>query len=318
MKRFVPALLAGSLATGPVHACEYCLIGQGISPLQSQTGAGVRIAQRYSLLDRVYAQDDKRPNPGVSEEYWTTEFSGFYSFTDRLLLLATLPYRKTIGDGELVTAPSGDPEREDTTGSASALGDLSLLGRYTLVTRHTLDSTTLVAGLLGVKLPTGATDLHGDQGEYLDAHLQPGTGSTDLLLGLSVNHATGRLSVSANLLASITGKGETGDLAHRFGNSLNYDLTGKYRVSPSVAGASANALFVSLGINGEYRRREQLDGAPVPDSGGHTVYLTPGVQYRVAAHWIFEATYQQPVYHKLNELQLGETRKVFGSASYLF
>jgi hypothetical protein len=318
MKRIVPALLAGILASPSSHACEYCLIGQGISPLQSQTGAGIRIAERYTLLDRVYAGSDKLPNPGVREEYWTTEFSGFYSFSDRLMVLATLPYRRTDGDGELVASPSGAPEREDTSGGARAFGDLSLLGRYTLFARHTLDATTLVAGLLGVKLPTGATDRYGNQGEYLDAHLQPGTGSTDLLAGVSVNHAMGRTSLSANLLASLAGKGETGDLTHRFGNSLNYDLTGKYRLSPSVTGASANALFVSLGINGEYRKREKLDGVTLPDSGGHTLYLTPGVQYRVAAHWIFEATYQQPLYHDLNELQLGETRKVFGSATYLF
>jgi hypothetical protein len=318
MKRLLFVSLVSAVTGGQALACEYCLIGQGISPLQTQTGAGLRIAQRYTVLDKIYAGDSELSNPGVKEEYWTTELTGFYTVSDRLTVLATLPYRNTEGDGELVEGPGGDPEREDITGGARAIGDLSLLGRYTLFSRHTLDATTLVAGVLGVKLRSGDTDRYGDQGEYLDAHLQPGTGSTDLLLGVSVNHAIGRYAVSANVLASIAGKGETGDVSHQFGNTINYDVTGKYRVSPDVAGASPNALFVSLGVNGEYRKREKLDGVTVTDSGGQTVYLTPGVQYQMAAHWTFEATWQYAVYHDLNEMQLGENYKLFGSATYLF
>lgn len=318
MKRIILTLLIGAVASVPVHACEYCLIGQGISPLQTLTGAGLRIAQRYTLLDSVYEGSNELDNPGVKEEYWTTEVSGFYSVSDRLLVLATLPLRKNRGDGELAVGPGGDPEREDITGDTRSIGDLSLLGRYTLHARHTLNSTTLLAGVLGIKLPTGSTSQHGDQGEYLDAHLQPGTGSTDLLLGASVDHAVGRYAVSANLLLSIAGEGETGDLSHEFGNSVNYDITGKYRVSPAMTGASPNALFVSLGINGEYRDKEKLDGATLSDTGGQTIYITPGIQFQMASHWIFEATYQYAVYHDVNEIQLGEDYKVFGAATYLF
>jgi len=318
VRRFLFALLVGLLISAPVRACEYCLIGQGISPLQTQTGAGLRIAQRYTLLDSVYEGRSELGNPGVKEEYWTTEISGFYSASDRLLVLATLPVRRTRGDGELAVGPGGDPEREDITGDSLAFGDLSLLGRYTLYSRHTLDATTLLAGVIGVKLPTGGTTRHGDQGEYLDAHLQPGTGSTDLLLGVSIAHAMGRYTLSANLLASIAGKGETGGDSHRFGNSLNYDVTGKYRVTPAIAGAASNAVFLSLGVNGEYRGREKLAGVTLPDSGGHTLYITPGLQFQTGSHWIFEATYQHAVYHDMNEMQLGEDYKVFGAATYLF
>lgn len=318
MKRsLVPALLATAISV-PALACDYCLIGQGISPLETQQGAGLRLAYRYSLLDSIYEGRDERANPGVTEEYRTTEISGFYSVSDRLTLLATLPLRDTDGDGELDVTPSGDPDREDITGGATGIGDLSVLGRYTVYSRHTLDTTTMLAGVLGIKLPTGDTDRFGDQAEYLDAHLQPGSGSTDLLLGVSVNHVMGRYAVSANLLASIPGKGESGDLSHQFGNSVNYDVTGRYRVSPAVTGAMPNSLFVSLGLNGEYRNREKLDGVTIDDSGGHTIYLSPGLQYQLAAHWVFEASWQQAVWHDLNEMQLGEDYKVFGSATYLF
>lgn len=317
MQRIILAL-AAIIAGAQVHACEYCLIGQGISPLQTQTGAGLRVAQRYTVLDSVFENDSELANPGVTEEYWTTELSAFYSLSERLLVLANLPLRVTRGDGELAVGPGGDPEREDITGDTRGIGDLSLLARYTLHSRHTLDTTTLLAGVLGIKLPTGSTSRHGDQDEFLDSHLQPGTGSTDLLVGVSVDHVHGRYALSANLLASIAGKGETGDVAHEFGNSINYDVTAKYRVSPAVTGAAANALFVSLGVNGEYRGKEKLDGATLQDTGGHTIYLTPGVQYQIASHWILEATYQHAVYHDVNEIQLGEDYKLFGAVTYLF
>lgn len=314
------AILVAAVGLGVTNAlaCDYCLISQGISPLLVQNGAGFKIAQRYTRLDNVYEGADKVDNPGVKEEYWATEVSGFYGFSDRLLVLVNLPLRKTHGNGELAEGPGGELEREDTTGGATGVGDLSVLGRYTVFRHHTLDTSTLMAGILGLKFPTGSTSQHSDQGEYLDSHLQLGTGSTDLLLGVSANRVQGRFSVSANLLASITGEGDTGRTKHRFGNSLNYDVTGKYRIAPTVVGASPNELFLSLGVNGEYRKREKLDGDTVPDSGGHTIYLTPGIQYLAGIHWVFETTCQYAVYHDLNEAQLGENYRLFASASYLF
>lgn len=306
------------VASMPVAACDYCLISQGISPLQTQTGAGLRIAHRYTRLDSVYDGDDEVDNPGVREEYWTTELSGFVSLNERLTALVNLPLRKTKGDGELAEGPGGEPEREDITGDTTDFGDLSLLGRYRFLSRHTLDTSTLVAAVFGIKLPTGSTNRHGDQGEHLDSHLQPGTGSTDLLLGVSLDHAIGRYSLSANLLASLPGEGETGGESHRFGNTLNYDVTARYRVAPSVPGETADAFFVSLGVNGESRAKEELDGDTLDDTGGHTLYLTPGLQYRHGANWVVEATYQYAFYHKLNETQLGEDYRLTGSLTYLF
>ncbi len=317
-KLLIALAVAAAVSVTNATACDYCLISQGISPLLVQNGAGLKLAQRYTLLDNVYAGTDKVDNPGVREEYWATELSGFYGFSERFLVLASLPVRKTRGDGELTEGPGGEPESEHMTGGATGVGDLSVLGRYTVFSHHTLDTSTLLAAVFGIKLPTGSTDRHSDQGEYLDAHLQLGTGSTDLLLGVSANHVLGRYSVSANVLAAFTGNGEAGDASHRFGDSLNYDVTGKYRVSPTVTGESANELFLSLGVNGEYRRREKLDGDTVPDSGGQTIYLTPGIQYVAGRHWVFESTWQYAVYHNLNETQLGENYRLFASANYLF
>jgi hypothetical protein len=91
---------------------------------------------------------------------------------------------------------------------------------------------------------------------YLDSHLQPGTGSTDYLLGLSYSHSLSRFSLSANLLGTITTEGKFGFTKHEFGNALNYDVTGKYRIAPSQFPPRQPQLFLALGVSGEARRRE--------------------------------------------------------------
>jgi hypothetical protein len=50
-----------------------------------------------------------------------------------------------------------------------------------------------MAGLVGVKFAAGKTDVKtADDMAYLDSRLQPGTGSTDYLLGLSYSHSLQR------------------------------------------------------------------------------------------------------------------------------
>jgi hypothetical protein len=60
------------------------------------------------------------------------------------------------------------------------------------------------------------------------------------------------------------------------------------------------------------------DGVTVPDSGGNTVYLSPGLQFVFAPHWVFEFSYQHAIYHNLYGTQLGETYKTIGGVTYLF
>ncbi|MBI5327759.1 MAG: hypothetical protein HZB80_05650 [Deltaproteobacteria bacterium] len=99
---------------------------------------------------------------------------------------------------------------------------------------------------------------------------------------------------------------------------MNYDITAKYRVYPAEFAPSTTQLFFSLGLNGELREREKENGVEVVNSGGHTTYLTPGVQVVAAPHWVFELSYQHPVYHNLYGTQLAEDYKVNGAVTYLF
>ena len=134
----IAALIAG-LPYSVASACDFCLVSQGISPLQTLNGVGLWVNQRYTLLDQVYQGDREITNPGVRERFWTTELSGFYGVNDRLLLIATLPARKTDGQGDVSTGAKG--EVDTARGGDGGVGDRALMGRYTIFSHHTLTSS---------------------------------------------------------------------------------------------------------------------------------------------------------------------------------
>ncbi|MCP5198472.1 MAG: transporter [Gammaproteobacteria bacterium] len=333
-------VLCGALACAGAEACDYCLLSQGISPLDTIDGRGLRLVQRYTELDRVYAGSRELDNPGARETYHTTELSGFWSARPWLTVMAVLPFRVTAVDGHLEHhgghhhADADDHEDhdhhdeesvvdpavravEDQHGGDGGLGDVSLLARARVFQRHTLDSTTTLALLAGVRLPTGNTDGRADDGAYLDAHLQLGSGATDGLFGAAFQHVRGRWALNGNVLGALRGQGEAGAHDYDYGDSLNYDLTVRYRVSPATLGGGPRRWFLSCGLGGEVRGKEIEAGSRIDDSGGHVLFVQPGLQLGVGARWTFEVGAQVPVHHDLAGTQLGEDLKVFGALNVL-
>ena len=301
------------------QACDFCLLSQGISPLDTMTGAGMKISERYTVLDQVYQGTSEKTNPGAKETHWTTELTGFYSITPQFMVMGVVPYKKGRTSGEPDMAMTPPMLVTMMAGDASGLGDVALLGRFTFLKSEAPDATDILAAMFGIKFATGRTDAKTSDGmNYLDSHLQPGTGSTDYLFGLSYSHALQRLSLSANVLGTMTTEGKFGETKHQFGNALNYDVTGKYRIAPEAFTPTRPQWFVALGINGEVRERETEDGVTVADSGGNTTYLSPGIQVVFAPHWVVDISYQHAVYHNLYGTQLGETYKVVTGVTYLF
>ena len=317
---FLSAIIFSVLSGGVAFACDFCLLSQGISPLDTVRGAGIRVVERYTRLKSVYRGAEKISNPGAEEKYWTTELTGFFAITGDTTLQIVVPLRKTEADAHLHVHPDGTLEAERVKAREFGLGDMAVLGRHVFLKKHAIDTTLTAALVAGIKFPTGKTDAKtGDGAEYLDSHLQPGTGSWDFLLGLSASHAVRKFSLSANLLGVVTTEGEAGDIKHRFGNALNYDLTGKFRVYPEEVSPSAGQVFLALGLNGELRgREEERPGGRLKNSGGHTVYLSPGVQLVMTPNLVLEASYQHAVYHNLHGTQMGEDHKAIGGMTYLF
>lgn len=308
-----------TIAPGSAVACDYCLLTQGLSPLETTRGFGFRLDGRYTVLNSLYTGINEIENhDGEKESHFTTQLTAFYNLTDRFTLIGVLPFphREISLDEHAEDIPQVQEEPEHghhSPGSSFGVGDLTLLGRYKILSKHNFQQTTALALQAGIKAPTGATDALDDSGEFLDAHVQPGTGAWSFLAGFSFNFVKNRFGVAANLLYAENTTGKAGDDDYRFGNWLNADVTAKY---PLISGK--RNLFVSLGLNSELRAREELNGAPISNTGGEVLYLAPGLQLMLSRFVILEASLMYPFYHNLNgDGQLGEDFKGFFGFNYV-
>ncbi len=164
----------------------------------------------------------------------------------------------------------------------TALGDVRVVGRY----RFDLEDAHFGGGGLrvGLKLPTGATDQvmtpadpTGDpvsptNPHPLDRASQPGSGSTDAILGVYgfYSHPGSDWSwfVSAQLQSAIAVRDD-----FRPGSELSIDLGAHYALTPS--------LTALLQLNAQHRERDTGSNAN-PASGGYSVNLSPGLSYGLA------------------------------------
>jgi hypothetical protein len=223
----------------------------------------------------------------------------------------------TLSLGMIVPVARRHAERiaEDGTvvhGTQYGLADISLLLRVKPIVEHDIESTYILSIAGGVKLATGKTDGRDNLGELLDAHVQLGSGSTDLLLGASGFAGIDRFAFIVNLLGGFTGKGANG---HRFGNSLNYDITARCRIWPDDY--EFPEWLAVVGISGDLRAKEEMNGIKDPDSGGHVAYLSPGLQVMVSTSLTLDLVFQQPILHRLYGRQLGEDFRLMVGVQFL-
>lgn len=205
-----------------------------------------------------------------------------YGATPDLSLFAIVPY--IFSNIELTEPSSGKRIDKDDNG----IGDTTLLGRYTVYARDYPGGTTRFALLGGVKLPTGDDDLEPITSESFDFPL--GGVST-------VTWGFGRHEVDADLVYNINTEAEDFEK----GDELIYDLAYQFRLYPWVLPevGAPNFLYLVAEANGIFSQRSKLKGETIDDSGGHILFLSPGLQF-ATRRFILEASIQLPVIQGLN------------------
>ena len=175
------------------------------------------------------------------------------------------------------------------------VGDLTLLGRYTAYQYDAPGRTLRIAPFLGVKAPTGEDNARDGFGR-LPAPVQIGSGSWDWLGGVVGSYQTldfeidGQASYKANREANGFQSGDVADL----------DGSLQYRLWPGSLGSGVPAfLYGVLEANLIHSAKDDSGGIADPNSGGTTLFLSPGLQY-VTKKWIVEAGVQIPVVQHLN------------------
>lgn len=214
-----------------------------------------------------------------TDQITSTSLSLSYGITEDLSLSLRLPYiqRKNIRESEL---EDGVPEAH-TLGDSSGVGDLLLLGQYRLLAQKDTD----VSILFGIKTPTGETREKDNGGIRFETEFQPGTGSWDFLLGAAISKNSGQVGYHANILYNKT---TPGSQSTKLGDAFSYNVGLSYRLHAHHdaqdhdhhRGSTSHSLNwdLSLELNGETRRPDKIFGISEINSGGSTVFLSPGIR----------------------------------------
>jgi hypothetical protein len=194
-------------------------------------------------------------------------------------------------DRDHATWPEG--ETELSTSSSAAIGDARLLFRY-----QGFNAQKNLGLQFGLKLPTGRHDERfrtgSEAGEPLDRGLQPGSGSTDLLLGVfTFGPISQRLDYFAQALAQAP-LASSDDF--RLGASLNLNVGLRYLASERVV--------PELQLNARISRRDGGAEADTGNSGGRLLDLSPGVSLKLGERVNAFAFVQLPLLQHVNGLQL--------------
>jgi len=211
---------------------------------------------------------------------------------------------------------TSDQLRPDHLSGATSrgLGDIKFIGSYQgFLATHNL-------GLqLGVKLPTGnyggqnvatgatvgrdpvffSSGPNGASGQALDTSLNPGTGSTDLIVGAYYYQA-----VSQNVDAFINSQFQSAVMEklnqpggnYRPGNNATASVGLRYEDNPKV--------IPQLQVNIYRKSHDQGALADTTDTAGTVAYLSPGVSVSVWMNFQVYAFLQKAVYSNLAGYQL--------------
>jgi Putative MetA-pathway of phenol degradation len=195
---------------------------------------------------------------------------------------------------------SAQPLPDLSSSRSTSLGDIKLIGSYQgVLPTHNLGVQ------LGVKVPTGhygtAVDFNGgpNAGTPLDASLQPGTGSTDVIVGAYYYQAISQdfdVFANAQFQSAVKHHMDQPGNDYRPGNSITVSFGLRYESSPR--------LVPQLQVNLLRKSRDQGALADIESTAGNVAYVSPGLTAQLAARLHVFGFVQVPVYSNLYGYQL--------------
>ncbi|MEJ5991222.1 transporter [Ramlibacter sp. PS3R-8] len=179
------------------------------------------------------------------------------------------------------------------------LGDMRITGRYQAPLGEQERGPRNAGVVFGLKLPTGRTDIANDAGDAAERSLQPGSGTTDAVLGAFFHQQFAASGAAWFAQAQVQHA-----LAERRGFAPGTHWTLDLGYSMGVA-AKLSAL---LQLNAVVKQRDRGAEAEPDDSGSRALFLSPGLAYDVTDGTRLYAFLQQPLYQHVNGVQLTAKR----------
>ncbi len=300
-------------ATCPLHADQHLAAGQ----LQ------VSFVHEYINQNRIYVGSERSFVGAIHYDHDEVQtlnersvFQLHYGIVDRLGFSVDVPFvhreHSHIHNEEAVVDVSpGRRESHITHGeslaweswSFSGMGDVVLSGNAALLLPAG-EFEPYLGITVGLKLPTGVTDVRNTEGEEAEVTLLPGTGSNDFMVGvnyrqslLTVQTLTGEygtLPLTLGATYQVNGKGKDD---WRFGNSLVASIGTEYRLTKHAT------LLFQVDVKFQGFADAGLTGEPRENTGGVWLFASPGLAAQLSDVFSGFAYAQVPVHTNVHGIQ---------------
>jgi hypothetical protein len=326
------AFIAGivlSPATALACASCGCSLSSDWESLGLSTDTPFRLDVRYDFLNQDQLRSGTRTispvaasqvthdgNPQEVESYTKNNYTTVSldaTVTPQFALNLQVPFiqrsHSTLGTASDGITPG--PDGGEYTSKTANLGDIKLIGRY----RGFLENQAGLGVLFGLKLPSGTHSLNGASTDPtdpdpvpIDRGLQPGTGTTDVIVGAYYSgDLSDKLGFFAQALYQVAIKPRD---QYRPGNGSNLSAGLRY--------SGLSYLTPQVQVNVRHSATDSGANADTISTGGTLVYVSPGVVAPVTAAASVYAFAQLPVYQNVKGVQLAPRYTVSIGARYAF
>ncbi len=307
-------------AAGPAAAScgsAFCMVNTNWGVQGVWNEPGLRADLRLEYIDQDQPRNGTRnvavgEIPAHHDEVRTINRNAFltldYGLSESWGISAVLPWIDR--DHEHIHNHRGEQLRE--TWSFSDFGDARLVARYQSTTAQAQGQAERLGffGFTGgLKLPTGKTDVVNGEGEPAERTLQPGTGTTDALLGAYYREAIGHLNASWFGQANVQLPLDSHD-DFRPGKQVTVDFGGRWDAT--------DKLGLMLQLNAQWKGRDSGAQAEPDDSGSRTLSIAPGFTFAFTPTVQMYAFVQFPLYPYVNGVQLVADRSYAAGISAQF
>ena len=300
-----------------IYACDLCSLGGfggttgAVNPISAESPKKNKYTLGYileyqdweavSITKAHELHEEGRDAHARKNDVSNSIFFG-YGITDTLSISLQVPYverrSREVHEEEFLG------EKQNSTG----LGDSILLGKYKFY-----DKQFGLAGIFGLKLPTGNTNERNKSGERFEPELQPGTGSLDYMVGISANKKINHLIIlDGTALYHLKSEGSQD---YEFGDIIRVTAGATIHVIDRNKKPTLNLLSEVIT---QFANKDEQDGKTIRDSGGTTIFFAPGISSHVTEQLKTTLSVPVPIFQALGGEHQELDFNVLFSMSYSF
>lgn len=311
------ALLVAAIATRPVSANH----GPGTSGGGSSTASGETLkANTWDLSLRLDYTDFEHISRAEAEQR-AIQSDEFDAISSSVIISASLAYGISDdfqiggqwgyywGDNFINASADGLGGAESATTDPNGLIDLWLTGKYRLM-KGGPGNLSLIGG---IKFPVGKDDVRLSDGALLEPSSQPGSGAFDFQVGAAYSRfLTSKLTIDASAIYTF----RTEHDGFKVGDRLDLGVAWAYRITEDIKEFPNISVFGE--VLGVILQKDEDHGDLNPNSGGSTMYLSPGVRVRFNPNVALTIAPAFPVLQDLDGDQIKTDFKVAMTLSLSF